>query len=436
MNQLLRNKQNFLTETSRSPLQVEQFLGGGGQGEVYRASLAGKPVALKWYFPHTATSQQRAVLDTLVRRAPPNERFLWPLEMVSDPVVPGYGYVMGLRLPGYKGIVDLMKRRIEPSFRALLTAGYQLSDSYFQLHSAGLCYRDISFGNVFFDPVSGDVLICDNDNVTINNTKISGVLGTPKFMAPEVVRGLVLPSSNTDLYSLAVLLFYMLCVHHPLDGMRESQIHVLDLPAMNRLYGHDPLFIFDPQDDRNRPDPEYHRNALEYWPIYPKYLQVLFIESFTRGIRDPQHGRVRESQWRLTLRKALDALCYCPNCGSENFYEETPEGKPLAKLCWSCGKSLQWPLRLRIKGKQVVALNHDTRLTSRQTQEDDHNTLSAEVTRHPTDLSIWGLKNCSTTKWVATNPQGELSDILPEKTIRLVAGTKLNFGQVTAEIEA
>jgi serine/threonine protein kinase len=435
MNQLLRPKQNFLTETSRSPLQVEQFLGGGGQGEVYRALLAGKPVALKWYFPRMATAQQRAVLDLLVRRAPPNNRFLWPLEMVTDPKVPGYGYVMGLRLPRYKGIVDLMKRRIEPSFRALLTAGYQLADSYFQLHSAGLCYRDISFGNVFFDPQTGDVLICDNDNVTVNNAQVSGVLGTPKFMAPEVVRGDAMPNSNTDLYSLAVLLFYMLCVHHPLDGKRESQIHVLDLPAMNRLYGHDPLFIFDPADDRNRPDPTYHRNAIEYWPIYPEYLRALFVESFTKGIRDPQHGRVRESQWRLALRRALDSLCYCPGCGSENFYEETPTGSPQAKRCWSCNESLPWPLRLRFNGKQVVALNHDTKLTSRQTTGDDQELVTAEVTRHPQDPTIWGLKNRSSAKWVATNPQGELSDVQPDKSIRLVAGTKLNFGQVTAEIE-
>lgn len=126
MNQLLRPKQNLLAETSRSPLHLEQFLGGGGQGEVYRALLAGKPVTLKWYFPRTATQQQRAVLATLVRRAPPNERFLWPLEMVTDPKVPGYGYVIGLRQARFKGIVDLMKRRIEPSFRATVSDGVLL----------------------------------------------------------------------------------------------------------------------------------------------------------------------------------------------------------------------------------------------------------------------------------------------------------------------
>jgi serine/threonine protein kinase len=113
----------------------------------------------------------------------------------------------------------------------------------------GLCYRDISFGNVFFDPDTGEVLICDNDNVAVDGEGKIGVLGTPRFMAPEIVRGEALPSMHTDVFSLAVLLFYMLIMHHPLEGKRELAIKCLDLPAMNKLYGTDPLFIYDPDDD-------------------------------------------------------------------------------------------------------------------------------------------------------------------------------------------
>ena len=64
---------------------------------------------------------------------------------------------------------------------------------------------------MFFDPDTGDVLICDNDNVSANGIDNSSVYGTPRFMAPEIVMGQAKPSRNTDLYSLAVLLFYMVC---------------------------------------------------------------------------------------------------------------------------------------------------------------------------------------------------------------------------------
>ena len=88
----------------------------------------------------------------------------------------------------------------------------------------GAKYQDISFGNLFFNPDNGDVLICDNDNVSFDNSKPGGVLGTPGFMAPEIVRGEKRPSKDTDRYSLSVLLFYLFMVNHPLEGKLEASI--------------------------------------------------------------------------------------------------------------------------------------------------------------------------------------------------------------------
>ena len=77
---------------------------------------------------------------------------------------------------------------------------------------------------MFFDPDTGDVLICDNDNVSANGIDNSSVYGTPRFMAPEIVMGQAKPSRNTDLYSLAVLLFYMFMMGHPLEGKLEAAL--------------------------------------------------------------------------------------------------------------------------------------------------------------------------------------------------------------------
>lgn len=90
---------------------------------------------------------------------------------------------------------------------------------------------------MFFDPDTGDVLICDNDNVSANGIDNSSVYGTPRFMAPEIVMGQAKPSRNTDLYSLAVLLFYMFMMGHPLEGKLEAEIKCMDIHAMNKLYG-------------------------------------------------------------------------------------------------------------------------------------------------------------------------------------------------------
>src|SRR5258708_27435066 len=165
MDEILKAGQIVRTETSGMNCEVEAFLGGGGQGEVYRAKLNGKNVALKWYFPKSATPDQRKILETLIMKGAPNDKFLWPIELASADNVPDFGYIMPLREERYKSLFDLMKDRIDPTFYALATAGLHLSHSFFPLHSQGWCYRDISFGNVFFHFENGDIFICDNDNI-------------------------------------------------------------------------------------------------------------------------------------------------------------------------------------------------------------------------------------------------------------------------------
>ncbi|MGH8934119.1 MAG: protein kinase domain-containing protein [Egibacteraceae bacterium] len=154
-----------------------------------------------------ATKDQFAILEELVKEGPPNDRFLWPLDLATAAGRPGFGYLMPLRGNRYRGIVELMHRDVTPSFRATTITAFQLADGFWQLHASGLCYRDISFGNVFFDPERGDVLICDNDNVGIDGRSSASVRGTNGFMAPEIVRGEVIPNASTDLYSLSVLMF-------------------------------------------------------------------------------------------------------------------------------------------------------------------------------------------------------------------------------------
>jgi len=438
MNQILSVKQVVHTESSNIPCEVERFLGGGGQGEVYLARLGRSPVALKWYFPSSATNTQRETLNTLIKKGPPNDKFLWPMELVEESKVIGFGYIMPLRGQGYHGIVDMMKRRVEPSFRALAVSGMQLSDSFFQLHAKGLCYRDISFGNVFINPLTGDILICDNDNVTIDGHDIGGIKGTPRFMAPEVVRDEAPPSTQTDLFSLAILMFYMFMLHHPLEGIKETSIKCFDLYAMTKIYGTEPLFIFDPDDDSNRPDPNYHQVVLNFWPIYPQFLRDLFTRSFTDGIREPQSGRVRETQWRAAMARLCDSIIYCSNCSAENFYDidtMKKSGGTLAQ-CWACKKDLNVPPRILI-GKNIVMLNHNSQLYARHIDPQKSCNSSeciAQVMQHPKDHGIWGLRNLSSEKWVITTGEGKTQDVYPGRSFTLAVGTKVNFGRKEGKI--
>jgi hypothetical protein len=286
------------------PVHVLHGLGGGTQGQVFEVEVASERLALKWYLPACIARDPHLErrLGESIRATTPSDAFLWPLALVKPapgtvPLLrsrdPGFGYLMELRPPGFVGAHEHVGGHLAISLLQVLRASFFLAEAFHALHLKGLCYKDISLGNLFLDPSSGRILICDNDNVDVDGRDLGAVLGTPGFMAPEILMGLARPGANSDLFSLAVLIFRLLTRHDPLRGRRELAIRCLDEPARRRLYGEDPLFIFDPVDPSNRPDPIEHAAALITWPIYPEPIKQLFEQTFGGPAGSPATGAHR-----------------------------------------------------------------------------------------------------------------------------------------------
>ncbi len=241
----------------------------------------------------------------------------------------------------------------------------------------------------------------------------------------------------TELFSLAVLLFSMFMLQHPPEGKKERDLDLFDLEAIHRLYGTEPVFIFDPDNDTNRPVPGLHDHGLIYWSLYPTFFKRLFVEAFTQGLHNPQE-RVRESIWHQGLIRLHDALIACPSCGAENFYDGErlqQTGGTLAR-CWVCQQPVPLPPRIRL-GQAVVMLNQHTRLYPHHIDINRHFDFShpvAEVTRHPSDPTIWGLQNVSTERWVSIPTCGSAYAVPPGRTITLASGSRIEFGTSEGEI--
>jgi DNA-binding helix-hairpin-helix protein with protein kinase domain len=426
-----RPGQTVWLEIAGERCEIKELIGSGGQGQVYHTSINGQDCALKWYFPPSATDTQRNAIERLIHKGPPNDRFLWPLDIAVCQGYSSFGYLMPLREPRYRGMAELMSRVVDPTFKTLTTMALELADSFLRLHSMGFCYSDISFGNIFFDPVTGEISICDNDNVAVDGEGISDVLGTPRFMAPEIVREESKPNISTDLYSLAVILFYMFMVHHPLEGKREREIACLDLPAMKKLYGTEALFIFDPKHGANRPVPGVHNNATLFWNLYPGYVRDIFTRAFTEGLRDPA-ARVRESEWRTAFTRMRDQIYYCHKCGAENFLAD--EGNLPAPLleqkCWFCQETPIPPMRL-IVGRHSIVLNQDTLLYPHHfdaNRRNDYSEVWAEMIPHPKRPNVWGLKNTSSHTWSTVPPSGAPMEVASGRSVSLVPGLRIRFG--------
>jgi DNA-binding helix-hairpin-helix protein with protein kinase domain len=431
----LRSGQPFQTVGGRHG-HVGKLLGAGGQGEVYDVSLDGLTFALKWYHAHYVAidTTLRTRLDRSVRRGAPTEDFLWPLDLVDVRASGSFGYVMPLRSGNYVSIRDLIApppRRLELSLPRRATICLQLANSFLELHASGFCYQDINFGNFFLDPQTGKVLICDNDNVNIDGAEAS-IYGTRKFMAPEVVRRECLPTSRTDLFSMSVLFFYTLFGWHPLDGRREAEIRVLDAAEELKLYGTQPLFLFDPNDDSNGPVEGFHDAIVARWRSLPGSVRTLFVRAFTEGLRDPS-ARVLETEWRTALRAVTDATLACRNCGFEHVADYRRSGLVCLETCIACGAPLSCPPILLVNHRAIL-LDQEREIEQSALDRSASRTRAASVEAHPSRPGLIGLRNCTEAAWQVTLPDGNTHAVAAGQAVRVIPGATIKFGRGTGLI--
>lgn len=414
MQWLLSEGQRLVLPGLSAELTVRQGLGSGTQGQVYAVDYGAQTLALKWYFPSTLELDPELGkrLAHAISSGSPSAHFLWPQALAGDPQSPtnGLGYLMQLRPAAYVPAQDHMAGRMQLDLQTALSFAFELAEAFHALHSLGLCYKDISLGNVFLNPHLASILICDNDNVTVDGKGETVVLGTPGFMAPEILRGEQLPCAGTDLFSLAVLIFRLLTRHDPFRGCQELALSCLDAGNLKRLYGDAPVFIFDPEDNSNRPDPQHHLGVLLSWPIYPEVLRSCFVQTFVKGLRHPQL-RTLTGEWKRVLAKCLDQRLICQACNQEAFPALASTGR-----CWSCGAPLPAVPQLVAGHGVEVTLSPGNRLHRHHLQPEEGESLNAPLgmcVSHPSEPQRVGLQNCSDQCWQVELCDGSQRSLAP-----------------------
>lgn len=221
----------------------------------------------------------------------------------------------------------------------------QIARAVRRLHAAGLAHSDLSYKNVLVDPESGRAAIIDIDGLVVPGKYPPDVVGTPDFIAPEVLetRSLKvgdpnkkLPSIDTDRHALAVLIYMYLLYRHPLRG---GKVHDLD-PARDEelTMGEKALFVEHPTDASNRPKPEPHELPqgdvvkLPYTVCGP-YLKELFDRAFIAGLHNPRE-RPSAADWEAALIKTTDLMqpCQNPQCERHWFVFDNST-KPRCPFC-------------------------------------------------------------------------------------------------------
>ena len=386
-------------------LVIIKKLGEGGQGEVFHIRQAGKEFALKLYNEHSATKDQRAIIKHLVDSGAPGAenagRFAWPQSLVDLPESKQFGYLMPLiDMNKYTTLADIDAGRVpHPGFAVMSEVGRQLAGAFRAMHIGGYCCRDISANNFLFCAKTGNVVICDNDNVVVDGQNVGNILGTPQFMAPEVILGKERPSTITDLHSLAILLFMLLCGGNPFYGEQEYNIKIFDGVAAHEIYGRNPVFVFDPDKGSNRlPNEPGYRHVARHWKVLPTEIRKLFTKAFTIGLGNPA-ARVTDLEWKNALSRMQGQRHVC-SCGAENFWDPYREKQ---QACWHKGCAVAFPEKLHIDGgtTSVLLAKPGQRLTSLHFGEKTSATLIGEMEKHPTDTSLVLLRNKTGETWNA-----------------------------------
>jgi CHASE2 domain-containing sensor protein/tRNA A-37 threonylcarbamoyl transferase component Bud32 len=211
--------------------EVQKELGKGAMGVVYlgKDPKIGREVAIK-----TMALAQEFEADEL---AEVKERFFREAETagrLSHPnIVTIYDtgeehdfcYIAMELLKGGDLAPFVKANNLLPPEKAVSIAA-RAADALGYAHKQGVVHRDIKPANMMYHPQSDTLKLTDFGIARLTDsskTKTGMVLGTPSYMSPEQLAGKKI-EGRSDLFSLAVSLYQLLCGRLPFEGESMAQL--------------------------------------------------------------------------------------------------------------------------------------------------------------------------------------------------------------------
>src|SRR5215213_6969075 len=250
---MIELKDPFVGQTLDEKYCVEERLGAGGMGAVYRARHLSmdRPVAIK-------VLHQRLVEDEAARmRFHMEARAAVLLQHANAVSVTDFGqtsdgcvYIVMELLEG-RTLREILSREAPIETARAVSIILQVSAAVAAAHEAGIIHRDLKPANILVTQSADQPAIVkvldfgiatlasdklDDDESATTLAQKNPVIGTPRYMAPEQSNGLELTPA-ADVYSLGVILYEMLTGMAPFTGSTPAEIaqkHTNDPPQPPR----------------------------------------------------------------------------------------------------------------------------------------------------------------------------------------------------------
>jgi serine/threonine protein kinase len=218
------------------PLELIEEVGRGGFGCVYRAweaSLA-REVALKVIKqPEPGQAAADAVLHEgrlLARVRHPNVVTVFHTEQIGDEIGLWMEFIRG------RSLDDVVKRDGPMGAQEAAVLGVSLCQALAAVHKVNVVHRDVKATNVMRE-AGGRIVLMDFGAglvFTEHGAADRRQVGTPLYMAPEVLAGQI-ASPQSDIYSLGVLLYYVVTGSYPVDAKSWTDFLLAHARAERKL---------------------------------------------------------------------------------------------------------------------------------------------------------------------------------------------------------
>jgi serine/threonine-protein kinase len=216
---------------------VEAMIGAGGSGVVFRANDAGRGgevVALKVLRPDVAQDDPAALarlareVDTARQLDHPNLVRVFDLDEAEGIHFLTMEFVEG------RSVRELIDERGPMPVPAAVSAVRQICRALAHAHARGVLHRDVKPHNAVVTP-SGVLKVMDFGAARFTETprgvtETGTLVGTPAYMAPEVLRGGV-HDARSDVYAAGVVLYECLTGRPPFESTASPLVvvtHVLE----------------------------------------------------------------------------------------------------------------------------------------------------------------------------------------------------------------
>lgn len=198
---------------------AHQILGRGSAGTVWLGSGPDGPVAVKLLRDDLSADQE------LVGRFVQERAALVSLDHphvvgIRDLVVDGNDLALVMDLIRGTDLRSLLDRERRLAPRQAVAIAADIADALAAAHAAGYVHRDVKPENILLDGDTQAALLTDFGVAKLIDEPSRGVgrvVGTPDYVAPEIVEGLP-PRAAVDIYALATVLYELLAGFTPFGG--------------------------------------------------------------------------------------------------------------------------------------------------------------------------------------------------------------------------